>query len=70
MQKYEESMKKYEGIILPIYGPWDLQKFRARPTRWRGGGCTFREVGERKNMKQYLKMTIFFWKNNPLLLAQ
>ena len=31
MKKYEEIMKTYEGITLTIYGPWDLEKFRARP---------------------------------------
>ena len=29
-------MKKYERITLPIYRPWDFEKFRARPARWRG----------------------------------
>ena len=57
MKKYEENMKKYEGITLPIYVPWDLEKFRARPAGRRGkervckiwvyGGG----VGERKDMK-------------------
>ena len=37
MKKYEENMKKYEGITLPIYRPWDLEKFRACRGRWRGG---------------------------------
>ena len=37
-------MKKYEGIILPIYRPWDLEKFPACPARWGEGG-------ERKDMK-------------------
>ena len=42
MKKYEEIMKKYKGNMkkyvgnmkirtLRIYGPWDLEKFRARP---------------------------------------
>ena len=38
------NMKKYEGISLPIYGPWDLE--RARPASRGVGG-----VGERKDMK-------------------
>jgi len=38
-------MKKYEGITLPMYRPWDLEKFQARPASRRGG------VGERKDMK-------------------
>ena len=35
MKKYEGDMKKYVGNMkirtLPIYGPWDLEKFRAYP---------------------------------------
>ena len=30
MKEYEEIMKKYEGITLPIYGPWDLKKQEER----------------------------------------
>ena len=39
MKKYQGNMKKYVGNMkirtLPIYGPWDLEKFRAF---FRGGG--------------------------------
>ena len=45
-KKYEKNMKKYEGITLPIYRPWDLEKFLARPARWsriRVGGRGRRE---------------------------
>jgi len=41
MKKYEENMNKYEGITLPIYVPWDLEKFRAQSLIYgqvRGGG--------------------------------
>ena len=52
-------MKKYEGITLPIYGPWDLEKFRTRPSRCGGEGVVkyeFRgKVSERKNMKYVTK---------------
>ena len=27
MKKYGKNMKKYEGITLPIYRPWYLEKF-------------------------------------------
>ena len=47
MEKYEENMKKYEGITLPISGPWDLEKFRARLAKYELGG----RVGERKDME-------------------
>ena len=41
MKKFEENVKKYEEIILPIYIPWDLEKFQVRRhDRW--------GVGERK----------------------
>ena len=33
MKKYTENKKTF-----PIHGPWDLEKFRARPRRVRGGG--------------------------------
>ena len=55
MKKYEENMNKYEGITLPIYVPWDLEKFQARPARRRGGGSQNTSsgvgLGERKDMK-------------------
>ena len=45
MKKYEgimkKNMKKYEGIMKDspyIYGPWDLEKFRARPLNYGPGG--------------------------------
>ena len=35
MKKYEGNMKKYVGNMkirtLPIYGPWNLEKFRVHP---------------------------------------
>ena len=40
-------MKKYEGIMLPIYESRDLEKFWARPA---GEG-----VGEKKDMKHVNK---------------
>ena len=49
-------MKKYKGITLPIHGPWDLEKFGARPSR-RGGGEARKirvwegRVSEGKDMK-------------------
>ena len=27
MREYEENMKKYEGITLLIYSPWNLKNF-------------------------------------------
>ena len=37
MKTYEENMKKYEGITLPIYRPWDLEKFQVHPATREGG---------------------------------
>ena len=56
MKKYEEICGKYEIRILPIYGPWDLEKFRAhRLISGRGGGgdSQFPGLGvpHRKDMK-------------------
>ena len=67
-------MKKYEGIMkdirrnmweirrtFPIYGLWDLEKFRARPLGQGGGGCSqFPGLGlpQRKDIK-HVKMTDF-----------
>ena len=46
-------MKKYEGIILPIYRPLDSEKFQACPARPRGGVAKYElGVGERKDMKR------------------
>ena len=59
MKKYKGNTKKYEGITLPIYEPWDLKKFRARPVRRGGGGSqntSLGRVGEDGicgNMKEY-----------------
>ena len=38
---------------LPIYGPWDLEKFRAHPLISGGGGSQFPGLGvpQRKDMK-------------------
>ena len=50
-------MKKYEGNMrirtLLIYGPWDLEKFRAHPLIGRGRGSQFPGLGvpQRKDMK-------------------
>jgi len=59
MKKYEGNMKKYVGNMkirtLPIYGPWDLEKFRAQPliSGRGGGGPPFPGLGvpQRKDMK-------------------
>ena len=58
MKKYEGNMKKYVGNIkiktLPIYGSWNLEKFRAHPLISEvGGGLQFPCLGvpQRKNMK-------------------
>ena len=56
-------MKKYDGIMkdigrnmkirtLPIYGPWDLEKFRAHPLISGGGdGSQGLGIPQRKDMK-------------------
>ena len=61
MKKYEGNMKKYVGHVkirtLPIYRPWDLEKFRAHPfilgRSGVGGGSQFPGLGvpQRKDMK-------------------
>ena len=43
-------MKKYIGITLPIYGPWDSEKFRARPLIYEEGGVR-REKRRVKDVK-------------------
>ena len=60
--KYEEIWRNMQKIwrnmkeLLSIYRPWDLEKFRARPARWRGarqirvGG-----VGKNKAMLEYIR---------------
>ena len=54
-------MNKYEGITLPIYEPWDCEKYRALPARrWGEGGSQNTSlgggVGERKCIK-HVKMS-------------
>ena len=62
MKKYEGNMKKYVGNMtirtLPIYGPWDLKKFRYHPFFVAGGGCSqFPGLGvpQRKDMEHVKK---------------
>ena len=62
--KYEGNMKKYVGNMkistLPIYGPWELEKFWTHPpiSREEGGGSQFPGLGvlQRKDMK-HVKMS-------------
>ena len=57
-------MKKYEGITLLIYRPWDLEKFETRPARPEGykirvGGGGNR--GKRKDMKHVKTLKYIFF---------
>ena len=49
-------MKQYEAIALPIYGPWDLEKFRARRAKYKK---KFRGAREKTgNMSKYVGIMI------------
>ena len=46
-------MKKYEGITLPTYRPWDLEKFQARPARPGTGGSQNTSLGGRRREERH-----------------